>query len=342
MILVTGGTGMLGSHLLIKLVQNETRVRATKRKHSSLQIVENLFHFLYPEQASVLLNKIEWVDADINDRNQLEDALQGVDTIFHTAATVSFQRNGKVEMILNNREGTANLIDLAVDAGVKKFCHVSSIAALEKEDAKKYTDEDNFWKTEKGKSAYSISKFQSEMEVWRGKEMGLPIVIVNPSVILGPGTWNSGSSRFFASVAKGMNFYTEGGTGFVDVMDCVDAMTALVFDHWKDVVGKRFILNATNLPYKEILFKIAEQIKVKKPKWKISKRGISIAYIVDSVISFLLGRTAKITRSTIRSATHRSYYNGKRITETIAFSYRDIDETIERVSKQYIWEHKNR
>ncbi|QZT35914.1 NAD-dependent epimerase/dehydratase family protein [Halosquirtibacter xylanolyticus] len=342
MILVTGGTGMLGSHLLMRLVQNEPMVRATKRKHSSLQVVENLFHFFYPEEAKTLLNKIEWVDADLKDTYQLAKALHNVDTVYHTAAIVSFRRKDEIDMIVNNREGTANLLDLSIEAGVKKFCHVSSVAALEKVEDKKYTDEENYWKTEKAKHAYGISKFQSEMEVWRAKEMGLPIVIVNPSIILGPGTWQSGSSQFFSSVAEEMYFYTEGGTGFVDVLDCVDAMISLVSTHWEAANGKRFVLNSDNLAYKDLFTRIAKEINTQAPKWKISRRGITIAYWFESILSMLMRRQPKITKSTINSATNRSYYSGKLITETIPFTYRSIDEAIKRVAKQFLWEHQNR
>lgn len=340
MILVTGATGMVGAHLLMTLAQQHDTIRATRRESSSLKAVENIFRFFGKEKAEELMQKVEWVNADLRDPEQIQKALKGVDTIYHTAAIVSFQKKDDQMMIENNREATANLIDFALENHVSKFCHVSSIASLEKIPEKKLTNEDNIWKSDKNKNAYSISKFQSEMEVWRGHEMGLPVVIINPSVILGSGNWDKGSPRFFSSIAKRLYFYSEGGTGFVDVMDCVDAMLRLTSEeNWEKVRGKRFVLNKENIKYKQLFDTIAKELNCKSPQWKITAKGMKIAYWIDAFLSTILFRTPKITKSTIKSATQQSFYDGSRITKTISFQYRNMSETIQRIADQYKEEH---
>lgn len=340
MILVTGATGMVGAHLLMALAQQNDTIRATRRESSSLKAVDNIFHFFAKEQAEQLMQKIEWVNADLRDPEQIQRALKGVDTIYHTAAIVSFQKKDDQLMIENNREATANLIDFALENKISKFCHVSSVASLEKIPEKKFTNEDNIWKSDKNKNAYSISKFQSEMEVWRGHEMGLPVVIINPSVILGSGDWKKGSPRFFSSIAKRLYFYSEGGTGFVDVMDCVDAMLQLTSsENWDKVKGKRFVLNNKNIKYKELFDTIAKELDCKSPQWKITRKGMKFAYWIDAFLSTLLFRAPKITKATIKSATQQSFYDGSRITQVIGFQYRDISESIHRIAEQYKLEH---
>ncbi|QZE14079.1 NAD-dependent epimerase/dehydratase family protein [Halosquirtibacter laminarini] len=340
MILITGGTGMLGAHLLLSLSKGDDRIIATKRKSSDLTSVKNIFNFFEPKEAETLFKKIEWVDADINNPSRLREVMKGVVIVYHTAAIVSFSKKDEKEMILNNREGTANLIDIAIENKVKKFCHVSSVAALEKISDKKFTDEENYWKSDKDKNAYAISKYQSEMEVWRGHEMGLPIVIINPSVILGSGNWQKGSPRFFSTIAKRIYFYTEGGTGFVDVKDCIEAMVQLTSDkNWNEVKGQKFVLNGYNLPYKAIFDNIAKELHVVAPKWKITTSGMKLAYWIEAVLSRLCRRTPKLTKATLKSACNRSYYNGNRIETKIGLQYTPIEQTIHRIAKQYIQEH---
>ena len=227
MIFVTGGTGLVGAHLLYELTLAGHNVKALKRKTSNLQQVVKTFSY-YTQNPDELFARIEWVDGDILDYFAIENLLKGVTEIYHCAAIVSFDPKERKKMISNNVEGTANLVNAAIENGVKKFCHVSSVAALGLvENGAMITEETN-WVPSKKVSGYSESKFFSEAEIWRGMEEGLDAVIVNPSIILGPANWDTGSAKMFKTVWDGMKFFTRGITGFIDVKDVVRAMILLM------------------------------------------------------------------------------------------------------------------
>ena len=229
MVFVTGGTGMVGAHLLYDLVSNGEKVRALKRPGSSIRRAEKIFSY-YSSEYQLLLQNIEWVDGDILDKDGLGELLAGVDQIYHCAAIVSFDSRDREIMIHNNVEGTANLVDMAVSLHIPRFCHVSSVSAIGSPPEGIEANEDHPWRNNMDHSAYGESKYLSEMEVWRAIFLGLNAVIVNPSVIIGPGDWKSGSSLLFSTVWKGLKFYTKGGTGFVDVRDVTKVMRLLMAD----------------------------------------------------------------------------------------------------------------
>ena len=219
MILLTGGTGLVGSHILYELTSRGEKVRATRRSSSKTDIVERLFRFYSGEDAPRLLGNIEWINADLADYYSLEDALKGVTHVIHAAAMVSFNPGEAQNMLAVNAEGTSNLVNACLEKGVEKFCFVSSVSSLGKHPSGKEVDEDVEWQPDDNRSAYSYSKFRAEMEVWRASKEGLPVIVVNPSVIIGPVDWKRSSGRLFYSVQKGMPFYTTGVTGFVDARD---------------------------------------------------------------------------------------------------------------------------
>ena len=226
MILVTGGTGLLGSHLLFQLVKHGKKVRAIKRKGSNTAMVERIFSY-YSDDPHGIFSSIEWMDADILDYGAMEDALDGIEEVYHCAAVVSFDSRDHNLMKKVNTGATANLVNLCLHHKVKKFCHVSSIATLGRTDNDGVTDEETYWKTSRKNSFYSVSKYGAEREVWRAMEEGLNAVIVNPSVILGPGFWH-GNSGLFRLVDHGLKYYTEGVNGYVDVRDVANAMILLM------------------------------------------------------------------------------------------------------------------
>ena len=199
MILVLGGTGLVGSHLLAELTKRGENIRALKRQGSDLQQVKKIFSYYGPD-IEMLFDKIEWADGDLLDRSSLYEAMEGVGELYHAAAIVSFRHSDKKDMIRANVEGTANVVNAALENGVKKMCYVSSVATLSEKDEDQFVTEANNWKSLKFKSAYAESKYKAELEVWRGIAEGLTAVIVNPSVILGAGNWNKSSSAIFSAI----------------------------------------------------------------------------------------------------------------------------------------------
>jgi|LGVF01.1.fsa_nt_gb nucleoside-diphosphate-sugar epimerase len=336
MILVTGATGLLGSHLLFHLLQTENRVKALYRSERSLQSVKKVFSYYY-DNPTDLYNKIDWVKADILDIPSLENAFIGVSKVYHSAAVVAFDR--KTERLMNkvNVEGTANIVNLCNSFSVDKLCHVSSISTLAKTiDGSKITEED-FWNPDAQNSGYGISKNGAEMEVWRGIEEGLNAIIVNPSIILGPGYWDTSSGKIFASVKNGMRFYTNGKTGFVGVNDVAKTMIALM---QSDLINERYIINSENSTYKTVFSTIAESMNLKAPSVEAKKWMLDIGWRVDGLFNLLFGTKPKLSKDSARSATNISTFSNEKIKNHLNTSFTSIDEVINDVSKIYLSELK--
>ena len=336
MILVTGGTGLVGAHLLYELTNSGQQVKALRRHQSNTNWVRKIFSY-YCINVDELYARIEWVEGDILDYLSLEEALKGVTGIFHCAAIVSFHGDDNDMMLNNNVKGTANLIDAAIHNGVSRFCHVSSIAALGKTQDGSEITEETYWTPSKRKSGYSLSKFFSEMEVWRGIEEGLDAVIVNPSIIMGPGNWEIGSPKLFQSIWKGLNYYTKGISGFVDVRDVVKAMILLMDDRqFEQVKNQRFILNAGNLSYQDFFNKIADGLNKPRPRSFASDVKLHIAWRMAKAASFFTGKRPLITRDTVSGSNQKNQYSGEKITKTNGFEYRSLDSSISDIAEIFL------
>ncbi len=336
MILVTGGTGLVGSHLLYELTKAGHQVKALRRQQSNIDWVKTIFSY-YTAQADRLFSQIEWVEGDILDYLSLEEALKGITSIYHCAAIVSFHGDDLDIMLNNNVKGTGNLIDAAIHNGVGRFCHVSSIAALGKTQDGSVINEETYWTPSKRKSGYSLSKFFSEMEVWRGIEEGLDAVIVNPSIIMGPGNWEIGSPKLFQSIWKGLKYYTKGISGFVDVRDVVKAMILLMDEqHFARIKNQRFILNAGNLSYQDFFNKIADGLNRPRPRSFASDIKLHIAWRMAKAGSFFTGKRPVITREAISGTNQKNHYSGEKITRTTGFEYRSLDSSIADIAEIFL------
>ena len=336
MIFITGGTGLVGSHVLYNLLRSGKQVRALKRGSSNLRLVGKVFSY-YSGDADHLFDQIEWVEGDILDYHSMEELLAGVTEVYHCAAMVSFHPNDHDSMLNNNVKGTANLIDAALFNRVRKFCHVSSIAALGKTQDGSEINEETYWTPSKQKSAYSLSKFFSEMEVWRGIEEGLEAVIVNPSIILGPGNWDMGSPKMFQAIWKGLKYYTKGETGFVDVRDVASAMILLMDEtYFSQTKNQRFILNAGNMSYQDFFYKIADVLQKPRPKTFASDMILQFAWRAARLASFFSGKRPVITRDTVSGSNRINRFDGNKICRTVPFNYREPDKTIEEIGKLFL------
>ena len=336
MILVTGGTGLLGSHLLYHLSITDVNIRALYRSENKRQHVRTIFSY-YSDNPDELFAKIEWMKGDILDIPFLESAFENINTVYHTAAIVSFARSGEKEMKRVNIEGTANIVNLCNQYNVHKLCHVSSIATLSKPiDGSAITEED-YWNPDAVNSGYGISKNGAEMEVWRGIEEGLNAVIVNPSIIIGPGLWDTSSGKLFTSVKNGMKFYTKGGSGFVGVNDVAEIMILLMNS---DVVNERFILNSENSTYRELFSSIALNLNLKPPHIRARKWMLSLAWKIDVIKSTFFGGDQRLNKDSARSANSTSIFSNRKIREEINVSFKKIDHVINEVSKIYLNEQK--
>lgn len=332
MILVTGGTGLVGSHLLYNLVKAGHNVRALKRSTSNLNNVRTTFAY-YSDNIESLFNQIHWIDGDMLDPDTLEEAMDGVTHLYHTAALVSF--NGKDHEMMRriNLVGTRHLVNLCIQKKIEKLCFVSSVAALgNPEEGDNTVTESTPWSPEDNRSGYSLSKFESELEVWRGINEGLNAVIVNPSIILGPGQWDKGSSQLFTTVAKGLKFFTRGITGYVDVRDVSNAMIQLMES---DIHAQRFILNGENRSYEYIFKTIAHAINIPEPTTYAAPWMTEIGWRLASLKKILFLGTPSFTRETARTAHSKKYFSNDKICKALDFKFTPIQQTINNIAKHY-------
>ncbi len=332
MILVTGGTGLVGAHLLYALINNGEKVRAIHRKSSDLEAVKNVFSY-YTNEPDTLFNKIDWMVADITNVPSLTPAFKDVDYVYHCAAYISFNPRYYPVLKKVNVEGTANIVNFCLTESVKKLCYISSIATLGKSANGGLITEETEFNPEDNNSVYSITKQEAEMEVWRGTQEGLDAVIVNPGVILGEGIWSSASGGILRSASKGIKYYTSGSIGMVDVQDVVKAMVLLMNSPIKN---EHYILVSKNISYREFLSKIAFNLNKKEPTQLIAKWVMMVFSSVDWFSNKLFKTRRKLINATVRTLYKKRSYDGSKIENNLDFQYRNYEKTIERVSRNYL------
>lgn len=314
MILVTGAGGLVGSHLVKQLVANGRKVRALYR--SSIPSLEDS-------------DGVEWVRGDILDVVSLEEAMEGVRQVYHCAAMVSFNPKKKAILHQTNTEGTANVVNACLHAGISKLLFVSSVAALGRMGDDGPVNESMNGSEETSNSEYGKSKYFAEMEVWRGIGEGLNAVIVNPVIILGAGDWTKGSSEIFKSAYEEFPWYTEGVTGFVDVMDVVKAMILLMES---SNTAERYILCAENLPFKEVFTFIAHYFGKRPPHKKVTPLLAGIVWRWEAAKAFFTGKDPMLTKETARAAADKLYFNNNKLKLFfVNFQYTPIPVSIQRI-----------
>lgn len=333
MILVTGGTGLVGTHLIYSLLLRGDKVRALIRQNSDLTILKKIFDFYSPGKAEEMFSGIQWAEGDVTDTFSIKEALNGVEKIYHCAAVVSFTPQDMKKLHYVNAEGTANIINASLEAGIKKLIHCSSIAAIGKpENGTDLIDENLSWKASSRNPNYSISKYNAEREVWRGIEEGLNAAIVNPSIIIGPGHPYRSSGQIYNQIYKGLKFYTNGCTGYVDARDVANAMIWLMES---DISRERFILNAENVYYKEFFSLYAQLIGKRPPSIKAGKLLTQLAWRLEKARSILSGKSPLITKETVRKALSISKYSNEKFIKASGFKFIPIKESIENTVNFY-------
>lgn len=321
LILVTGGTGLVGSYLIRYLLrQGYTRIRALCRAGSSFALLGDA------------QERVEWVKTDLLDVLGLEDALAGVRFVYHCAALISFDPAERELMLRINRDGTANIVNGCLYAGVEKLVHLSSIAAIGRDPKNAKVDENTKWQNSKDNSTYAISKFQGEQEVWRGQAEGLRVAVLNPSVILGGGFWHSGPQQVFGVVWRSYPFYPVGHTGFVDVRD-VARFAILLMESEKD--GERYLLNGDNASYQQVQNEIARILDRRPPRIALTPGRAALAARLEWLGSKLLGRAPLITRETAQLTTSSYTYLNDKSRRDLNFEYIPLSETIRETSELF-------
>lgn len=323
-IFVTGGTGFIGSYIIKELVEQGYSVRAIRRNSSKLP-------FYIPAD---ILNKVEWVEGDVLDTPALEDAMTGIDTVIHSAAIVSFLRSEKKAMYKTNIEGTANVVNIALEKGVKRFVHISSVSSFGNTAQINRVNEESKWQESKINTGYAISKHQSELEVWRAMAEGLNAVIINPSTVLGFGDWNNSSCKIFKTVYDEFPWYTKGVNGFVDVADVAKATVALMKT---SISNERFIINGENWTFQQLFNTIADGFGKKHPHRNGTPFLSEIAWHMEKLKAFLSGKKPLLTKESARVAHRNTYFDNKKILAALpGFSFTPLQESIQKACKQYL------
>ncbi|MFD1614299.1 NAD-dependent epimerase/dehydratase family protein [Gelatiniphilus marinus] len=332
MILVTGGTGLVGAHLLYKLVSNNETVRAIYRNKRKLENVKQVFSS-YTENYESLFKSIDWVEADILDMPLLSDAFNGVKYLYHCAAFVSFEPDKYQLLRRTNIDGTANIVNLCISNHIEKLCYVSSIATLGNTINNQPITENTEWNPEQDNSVYAITKYGAEMEVWRATQEGVNVVIVNPGVILGAGIWHYGSGSLFKKAHKGLKYYTAGTVGLVDVKDVVSNMISLLKS---DIKNERFIIVAENWTYKQFLQTLAKAVNAKPPVKEAKYGLLQIAWRMDWLTHKLTGKRRQLTKQLVTSLHSKTNYSNVKIKNATGFEFTPISESITTVGNLYL------
>lgn len=332
MIFLTGGTGIVGSQLVMDLALANEQVRVLYRSKDRIDQLKAYFKHFHPQQFETLFAHIEWVEGDVLDVVSLEQHMKGCDRVFHCAALVSFHSNDFKRMIKINREGTANIVNLCLDLGVKKLCYISSTAAIGG-DSEKIITEKTPWKTTPTTTGYSISKYSAEKEVWRGIEEGLNAVMVNPCVVLGAGKWDESSLTVFKTVSKGSSFYPSGSNAIVDARDVSDIMRKLMES---EIHSERFLLIGNNQSFKELITTIAIKLGKKPPKYAAPRWLVAIARQVLRVLSWFTRKKPDITKETVEALYSNRRYSSEKVQSALNFTFHTLEETVDFAVKNRI------
>lgn len=332
MVFVTGGTGLLGSHLLLALCRAGNNVRSLLREGSSTDAVKAIFSFWEPEHADKYWERIQWIEGDILDTDSLMIAMQGCEEVYHTAALVSFHPSDHEALDKINVDGTANVVNVALHFNVRHFCFVSSVAAIGRTHSGQMITEKSEWKNSPFNSRYAISKYGAEREVWRGMEEGLNVVIVNPGLILGPVIGYRSSASLFREIKKGMSFYPPGGNGFVDVRDVVDAMINLGEEAW----GNRYIMVAENISYKEVMDRIAGGFGNETAKYAVPVWLIKIAWRFIALGDMITGKKSVLTKESARNAGSKYLYSSEKVESQLKRKLRTTEHIIQESCRFFI------
>jgi nucleoside-diphosphate-sugar epimerase len=333
MVLVTGGTGLLGSHLLVRLAQDGQKVRVLFRSTQKIERVRKVFDYYFSEKSAANFDLLEWVEGDLLDLVDLTNAFKDITTVYHCAGFVSFAQRDFTKLMKINREGTANVVNFCLKFNVQKLVYVSSTAAIGGDEGAIITEQTK-WVQSPDTSPYSISKYSAEKEVWRGIEEGLTAVIVNPSVIFGAGNWDESSLTILRTVANGFPFYTNGSNAFVDARDVAEIMVQLMKS---DYVNERYLCLGESISFKELMTMIALKLHKKPPHINTPKWMMGLTWRIASFVSLFTGKSPAITKNSAKTAFGKKVYSNENIKSALNFQFRSLDDTLDNAIKGRIY-----
>ncbi|MFC5191521.1 NAD-dependent epimerase/dehydratase family protein [Algoriphagus aquatilis] len=311
-ILITGITGYFGSQLAKEFSQLG-KIHGIKRGNSNLNLLKDADLF------------VQWHEGDITDTDSLLDAMKDIDLVIHAAGMVSFASKDEDLLYKINSEGTANVVNAMLSAGVPKLVYVSSIAAIGRTSEVKEYDENFKWVDSPLNSGYALSKYWGELEVWRAEQEGLETLVINPSVILGKANYEKSSGSIYQYVLKGNLFYPKGNINYIDVRDAA-AITRLLVE--KNAWGERFILNKEGKSYREFFALLAKIFETKAPSIRISNTLLKIVLPVISLLRGLRLSNSPLNRQLAVNAQRNCYYSNAKVQALLHYQYHSLEDTL--------------
>lgn len=334
MVFVTGATGILGRVIVLELLKKGKKVRASKRPSSNLNEVKYSFAF-YTENPEDFFNKIEWVDVDFDNIQSLQEAVQGIDEVYHCAAKVGFNPKDDKEIYRMNVKGTENLLYACDGSSVRKFLYVSSIAVLDLANEKGELDETSDFNSKEEHSAYAISKHLAEMEVWRASAEGLNTVIVNPGMIVGSGNWGNSSGDIFPTFEKN-SFTFSGGTSYADVRDVAVISVELME---QNIFGERFVIVSESKKYAEIGKQIRKSLGLQDAK-VLSRSQLNIGILANMLFGWLIPPLRMATRANIEAVSAMNNISNQKIKDRLQYRFIPLEETVDFHLRNYMNDKK--
>ena len=326
--LVTGATGFIGSVLTKQLLDAGADVRILRRDTSSLELLGK-----YAE-------RVEHVVGDLTRARSLYDAMQGVDRVYHVAAKVSFAPGEQEALRRVNADGTANVVNAALEAGVDRLVHTSSMAAFGRPaDPDDVIDETTEWQDRFHRSAYARSKRRAELEVHRGIAEGLDAVMVNPSLVFGVGGPDANTRRIVDAARSGwLLAVPPGGTNVVDVRDVAAGLRAAMA---RGETGRRYFLGSENRSWKALTGTLAEAFGVEPPRYTVPPLLLTLGGVVAEGFAVLTQTRPVLTRSTARTAARTYRYDNSRARRELDCTFRPFRETAKHIANALSDEPRN-
>jgi len=321
-VLITGGTGFIGAYIIKNLIEKGFKVRAIRRS-------SKLPFFISKD----ILHQVEWVEGDVLDVVALDEAMKGVDAVIHSAAVVSFHKKNRQQMYNINVEGTTNVVNAALENGVKRFIHISSVAALGRTTKAELVNEEKKWEENKNNTHYAISKHRAELQVWRGFAEGLDGLIVSPSTVLGFGNWHQSSCAIFKNAYKEFAWYTNGVNGFVGVEDVAEAVVQLL---QSTINHRRFVISSENWSFKKLFDTLADGFNKKHPQKEATQLLGNIVWRVEALSSFITGGKPLLTKETARISHSKTSFDNSAVLQAIhPFQFTPLEEVVKKACEKY-------
>lgn len=293
--LVTGSTGFIGAQICRALIGQGYKVRAFHRVNSPLTLLNDL--------------DVDHAIGDLTLPETIDRAMQGVEVVFHTAAQLGSRGDPK-RMASVTVNGTKHLLQAALDNGIKKVIHTSSVAALgvplePGKGSLSLMDEQHTWNYPPEWWQYGYTKYLAELEVQKYVSMGLDVVIINPSVVIGAGDINRVSGRVIIHVAKRhLPVATPGGLNAVHIEDVVRGHLAAL-KHGRR--GERYIIGGENITHLDFIKKVAKITGVPAPLVSLPTGLVRALVIPTSIANKFI--PLPMSGDTFHKAGYFFYYN---------------------------------